>query len=408
MATAQAHPVIRYVRQLAASHLAAALSDAQLLERFSSGRDEAAFAALVWRHGPLVLGVCRRVLHDWHAAEDAFQATFVVLARKAGSLRRPEALGPWLYGVASRTALKARAREARRRAGERQAAVAGAVEHPDDLVWRDLRPVLDEAVGRLPDKYRVPFILHHLHGLTVAEVARRLGCPQGTVAARLARARGQLRSRLARRGLALSAGVFLLGLSRGAGAAVPAPLLAGTVEAATLVAAGKAAGVASATAAALTKGVLQAMFLNKLKVAAAVFLAVSAVGVGVGLPGHGMRGPGREGAVVGGGVVGNNSPNKDVQVTVQEANTGSLLFGMGVNSDAGPTGSIMFNERNFDITRPPTSVDDILNGTAFRGAGQELRIEAVPGTQLQRYTIHALMMSRTVLPLGIMGRTCSW
>jgi outer membrane protein assembly factor BamA len=167
---------------------------------------------------------------------------------------------------------------------------------------------------------------------------------------------------------------------------VPAPLLAGTVEAATLVAAGKAAGVASATAAALTKGVFQAMFVNKLKVAAAVFLAVSAVGVRVGLPGPGTRGPGRAGAVLGDEVVGNNRPHKDTRVAVQEANTGSLLFGVGVNSDAGLTGSIMFNERNFDITRPPTSLDDILNGSAFRGAGQELRIEAVPGTQLQRYT----------------------
>jgi hypothetical protein len=156
--------------------------------------------------------------------------------------------------------------------------------------------VLDEAVGRLPDKYRVPFILHHLQGLAVAEVARRLACPQGTVAAHLARAKAQLRARLARRGLALSAGVLATALSAGAApASVPMPLAAGAAEAATLVAAGKAAaGVASATAA-LAKGVLP-MFLTKLKVAAAVLLTAGAVGTGVGLSLPGTTGGGRSGA----------------------------------------------------------------------------------------------------------------
>src|SRR5262245_16573487 len=177
MAAAPVNPVIRYARRLAAAHLAATVPDDQLLHNYASRRDQDAFTALVRRHGPLVLGACRRVLRDGHAAEDAFQTTFVVLARKAASLRRPAALGPWLYGVAVRTALKARGRETRRRAAERQAAVPAASASPDDLVWRDLRPVLDEAVAALPDRYRVPFVLHHLEGATVAEVARRLGCP---------------------------------------------------------------------------------------------------------------------------------------------------------------------------------------------------------------------------------------
>src|SRR4029077_18481696 len=123
-------------------------------------RDESAVAALVRRHGPLVLGACHRVLRDWHAAEDVFQATFLVLARRAGSLRRPEALGAWLYGVASRTARKARAKEARRHECERRVVKTPAAEDPDGLVWRDLRPVLDDAVARLPERYRVAFVLH--------------------------------------------------------------------------------------------------------------------------------------------------------------------------------------------------------------------------------------------------------
>src|SRR5262249_29713359 len=202
MATAQAPAVIRAVRAVAAR--LTGLTDGQLLERFACRHDGLAFEALVRRHGPLVLGACLRVLGDRHAAEDACQGAFLVLARKAGLLARPEAVGPWLYGVATRTALKARAQQARRRQAERRAAVPGASMQPDALLWRDLRPVLDEAVAALPEKYREPFVLHHLQGLTVAEVARRVGCPQGTVAARLARAKERLRGRLARRGFPLS------------------------------------------------------------------------------------------------------------------------------------------------------------------------------------------------------------
>src|SRR5262249_28091211 len=160
---ASTRSILCYVRHLAMSHLAA-LPDAELLERFAAWRDETAFTVLVQRHGPLVLAACRRLLNDRHAAEDALQATFLVLARKGGLLKPPEALGPWLYGVATRTALKARAREARRRQVEQQAAVGQAVAPTDDLVWRDLRPVLDEVVAALPDRYRIPFVLHHLQG----------------------------------------------------------------------------------------------------------------------------------------------------------------------------------------------------------------------------------------------------
>jgi RNA polymerase sigma factor (sigma-70 family) len=271
MATAAQHPVIRYIRRLSAAP-ADGPTDGDLLGRFARYGDEAAFEALVRRHGPTVLGACRRVLRDAHAADDAFQATFLVLAKKAGALERPAALGPWLYGVAVRTALKARADGARRRAQERKAAVAEAVEADDGLVWRELRPLLDEEVARLPDKYRVPFVLHHLEGRTVHDVAGRLGCPRGTVAARLARARERLRSRLVRRGVALSAGA-LAGVA--AASPVPAALVTRTGQAV-------AAGAVPAGAAALANGVLRGMAMAKLKVAA-VALAVGLAGTAGGV-----------------------------------------------------------------------------------------------------------------------------
>jgi RNA polymerase sigma factor (sigma-70 family) len=274
MATAAQHPVIRYIRRLGTGP-ADGLPDGELLGRFARQRDGAAFAALVCRHGPTVFGACRRVLRDAHAAEDAFQATFLVLARKAGALERPAALGPWLYGVAVRTALKARAGAARRRALERKAAVAEAVADDEGPVWRELRPVLDEEVARLPEKYRVPFVLHHVEGRTVEDVAACLGCPRGTVAARLARARERLRARLVRRGVALSAGALAAALAEGAAAAVPTALV---------VRAGQAvvAGAVPAGAAALADGVLRGMLMAKLKVAV-VALAVGLAGTAGGV-----------------------------------------------------------------------------------------------------------------------------
>jgi RNA polymerase sigma-70 factor (ECF subfamily) len=171
-------------------------SDRELLERFARGQDEEAFEALVQRHGPLVLGVCRRVLRDWEDAQDAFQATFFVLARKAGSLAKPEALGNWLYGVAYRTAVKAKARAARRRECERQA--GRATPNPaSEEARRDLCEVLGEELSRLPEKYRAPLVHCYLEGKTNQEAARELGCPLGSMSGRLARGRELLRERLA-------------------------------------------------------------------------------------------------------------------------------------------------------------------------------------------------------------------
>jgi RNA polymerase sigma factor (sigma-70 family) len=285
MTTAEKSPVVRCIRRLAATLAPVELSDGQLLERFAGQRDEVAFAALVQRHGPMVLGVCRRVLRDWHDAEDAFQATFVALAQQAGSLRRPEALGPWLHGVAARTALKARGRAARRRVCEREAAAARAttVEDPHDLVWRDLRPVLDEAVASLPEPCRVPFVLCYLKGRTVSEAARDLGWPRGTVATRLALARQRLRARLARRGLALSAGALAGPLSGNVALACPPMSLVVSTARSAMVAMdhGMPTGAGPATAAALAQGG-KAMLTTKLMLAALVLVA-GVIGTGVSL-----------------------------------------------------------------------------------------------------------------------------
>ena len=186
------------------------LCDAELLIRFASRREEAAFAMLVRRHGPLVLGVCRRVLGDVHAAEDASQATFLVLARKAGSIAAPERLASWLHGVALRTSRKAKAGVVRRR--ERElipgAKSTGAWTH--DPAPDDVRPVIDEELARLPEKYRAPVLLCDLEGQSIDEAASLLAWPRGTVGTRLAKARAILKSRLVRRGLGLGTGLVVL------------------------------------------------------------------------------------------------------------------------------------------------------------------------------------------------------
>lgn len=288
MATGQMSRVVRHLRKAALLRDGAGLTDGELLGRFLAERDEVAFAALVRRHGPMVLGVCRRVLGDLHDAEDAFQATFLVLVRKAASVRPRDLVGHWLYGVAYRTALKARATAARRRARERQVRDMPH-EAPAEDVWQDLQPLLDRELSRLPEKYRVPLVLCYLDGKSKKEAARHLGLPEGTVSSRLARARELLRKRLEGRGLALTAGALAAALLPGAAsAAVPAGLAGSTIKAATLFAAGKAAaaGVISANVAVLAEGVLKAMLVTKLKIATAVLVAVSVLGSGAGVLTH--------------------------------------------------------------------------------------------------------------------------
>jgi RNA polymerase sigma factor (sigma-70 family) len=281
MANGQLSEVMQQLRRVLRN--GAGLADGQLLEDYISRRDEAAFAALVRRHGPMVWGVCRRVLHNHHAAEDAFQATFLVLVRRAASIASRELLANWLYGVAHLTALKARATAAKRKERERQMTETPEPAAIQQDPWRDLQPVLDEELSRLPDKYRGVIVLCDLEGKTRKEVAGQLGCPEGTVASRLARARAMLAKRLTRRGVALSGGALAAVLSQqAASASVPASVVVSTIKAASLLAAGQAAatGAISVKVVALTEGVMKAMLFTKLKTVIAVVLVLGFLATG--------------------------------------------------------------------------------------------------------------------------------
>jgi RNA polymerase sigma factor (sigma-70 family) len=261
------------------------LTDGQLLDGFLSRRDEAAFGTLVRRHASMVWGVCRRIVHNHHDAEDAFQATYLVLARKAASIAPREMVANWLYGVAYRTAVKARMMAAKRKARERQ--VMHVPEPPvvDADLWRDLQPVLDQELSRLPEKYRVTLLLCDLEGKSRKEAARQLAIPEGTLSSRLTTARTKLARRLTRRGVALSSAALAVPLAQNAAtASVPAAVVSSTIKAAIPFAAGQAAaGLLSPSVAALTEGVLDTMSLAKLKTAAAVVLAVAILGAGAGV-----------------------------------------------------------------------------------------------------------------------------
>jgi RNA polymerase sigma factor (sigma-70 family) len=258
------------------------LSDGGLLDRFTRQRDEAAFAALVRRHGPMVWGVCRRVLGGHHDAEDAFQATFLVLVRKAGAIARKELLAGWLCGVAYQTARKARALAARRQARETLVADVPEVAATRHDIEADLGPLLDRELSRLPDKYRLPLVLCDLEGKTRREASALLHCPEGTVAGRLARARALLARRLSRRGVTLSGGALAALLARDATASVPA-VAAATVKAGVALASGLTPGVSAQTAA-LTEGVIKTMLLKKIRLVAMVLLVV--VGLAAVSTGH--------------------------------------------------------------------------------------------------------------------------
>jgi RNA polymerase sigma factor (sigma-70 family) len=278
MPTSPLAPVLQRLRRAARGPEPAGLTDARLLDLFLGERDEAAFEALVVRHGPMVLGVCRRVLRDPHEAEDAFQATFLVLAKKAASVSPREMVGNWLHGVAHRTALKAKALAARRFAKERQVRDVPRPEPIDQDALDDLRARLDRELGRLPAKYRAAVVLCDLEGTPRREAAAQLGLAEGTLSSRLCRGRQLLARRLAGRGQ----GVVPAALAEAcAPAPVPAPLLVSTVKAATLVAGGQAVTAAvTAKVAALTEGVLQAMSLTKLKYVLALVLVVVVLSAG--------------------------------------------------------------------------------------------------------------------------------
>jgi RNA polymerase sigma factor (sigma-70 family) len=259
-------------------------TDRQLLQRFVAGQEEAAFALLVQKHGPMVWAVCQRVLLHAHDAEDAFQATFLVLVRKAGSIRKPELLGNWLYGVAYRTARKARATAARRRALERQAPAMSPEASPVDLAWFELRDRLDEALHRLPDKYRAPLVLCYLQGKTNAEAARLLGWPAGSMSARLTRARELLRERLEERRPAGFCAPLAAVLAVHAGPGqLPLELAETTVQAAVEFGGGPMIGAIAPSVQALTDSVLQGMNAARRRIMAMLLLLLLAMGLFIGL-----------------------------------------------------------------------------------------------------------------------------
>jgi RNA polymerase sigma factor (sigma-70 family) len=282
MATAPMNETLQQLRRTVSPPEGARLSDGELLENFVMGRDDAAFGALVHRHGPTVWGVCRRILSCHQDVEDAFQATFLVLVRKAASVVPREMVANWLYGVAHRTALNARATAARMRTRERQVrAMPDAVADEHNL-WDDLQPFLDHELNRLPNRYRAAIVLCDLEGKTRREVAQQFGVSEGTLSGWLTRARALLAKRLARHGVGVTGGALALVLSRNVMSAVPSSTLTSTLHAARLWAAGRAAasGVISTKVTALAERVLRSMLLAKLRILPAVLLLGAAAGLG--------------------------------------------------------------------------------------------------------------------------------
>lgn len=254
------------------------LTDGQLLGRFVSSRDAAAFELLIRRHGPLVWGICRRILGNAHDAEDAFQAVFLILVRRASSLNLTRTLAAWLHGVACRVAVRARDASFRRQQRERKSVRTEAV-HENTAETHDLRSVLDEELDRLPDNFRTPLVLCYLEGLTQEEAARQLGWPLGTLKCRVKRGRELLRTRLARRGLAPHASLPVVPPPL----VVPSPVVLVTLQAAVQFTAGSlVAGPSSTQAIALAEGVLKAMTMSKLKLAAALLTLATFLTAGAG------------------------------------------------------------------------------------------------------------------------------
>jgi RNA polymerase sigma factor (sigma-70 family) len=376
MASGQSATVLGYLRRFVGRPSAAEALDEQLLSRFIATREEAAFEALVLRHGPMVLGVCRRIVLNPADAEDAFQATFLVLARRAGSIRQPERLGNWLYGVANRTARAARNATRLRACREKELAEMPADQPLDEHARQELRWTLDEELVRLPEKYRLPLVMCYLEGRTKEETAKALGWPHGTVSTRLARGRELLRTRLARRNLTVPA-VFLAAFlaQQSVQAAVPAALLTTTVASAILFTTTHvlATSAISAPVASLTTGVLNAMFMTKLKLTALTLLAITLLGTGASvLTYEAVAGDKREGTAGGG----SGSVSVAARASTQPA--APVASPASVSQDATkdkpgpqPTKGMPAVRTSREIRqalRKPVQISEIPEGTTFREA----------------------------------------
>ncbi len=275
--------LIGHLRKMVLEKGDAGLSDARLMEEYITRHEAAAIAALVRRYSKMVWGVCYRILGNPQDAEDAFQTTFLVLVRKAGSVKPPGMVGNWLYGVAQQTARNARRDVSRRLHRERPLGDVPCSDQRGDSPWRDLLPVLDQEVGRLPHIYRVTIVLCDLECKSRKEAARYLGIPEGTVAGRLARARTMLAKRLARHAPGMSPGALAAAIAEHApSACLPPAVISSTLKAVYLVASGKtAASVVSANVGILLAGVLNSMLLKKLTFISAMCLGLAVAGVGV-------------------------------------------------------------------------------------------------------------------------------
>jgi RNA polymerase sigma factor (sigma-70 family) len=295
MAGGRRNALVQHIRKLAAVQTTQTLSDRDLLDRFLAHHDEAAFAALVERHGAMVLGICRRVLRHAQDAEDASQAAFLVLARKAASIRKQESLASFLHSVAYHVAANLKRDSARRSAREATRPEVAQADVTGEVSWREVQAILDEELARLPEHYRAPLVLCYLEGKTRDEAAQQLGWSPDTLRGRLDRGRERLRARLTRRGLTLSAALLASALAEGSAAEVlPPTFVVLTVKAGLLVAAGKmgAAGGASARVAALTEGALRVLFAARAKAFVGVLGTALAAGIGMSLLASG--GPGGE------------------------------------------------------------------------------------------------------------------
>lgn len=287
--------------------------DGQLLRAFVAQQDKASFEELVRRHGPMVLRVCKRVLGNESDAEDAFQATFLVLSMKAASVRRKKSVASWLYGTAFRTALKLKTRSSLRSARERQAGEMNKQRTDPEQAWNDIRPILDEELNRLPGKYREPVVLCYLQGKTNEEAAQALGWTKGTVSGRLARARELLRARLGRRGATLPAGILAALLLRNAGGGALTESLVLSASQAAGAAGLASAGAVSAQVSSLAQGVMKMMFWTKIKVAG-VLLAVTTFTAAAGV-------------VITQGIMKEDSRKKPVETAVETPPTQLGYFG---------------------------------------------------------------------------------
>lgn len=384
--------------------------EGQLLERFVRLRDEEAFAELVARHGPLVLGLCRRLLGNVQDAEDVFQAAFFVLARKAATIRKPESLSCWLHGVAYRLALRVRAEGERRRLHERKAVPVSQSEDVD-LSWREVRALLDEELQRLPEKLRMPLVLCYLEGLTQDEASLRLGWSRSTLKRRLEAGRERLRLRLTRRDVTLGAGLFAVALTESTTrGAVSTALRSATVRASMQFLTVESAAVAATPAALLAKGAMQYMLTTKLKLGAMLILVLSwaVTAAGLAIPQVSPE---------------NTQENKaETPVTARSAENTNLrkdLYGDPLPKGAqARLGTLRFRHRSMTTSAVFThdgKTAIVGDGEGFIvywdvATGKEIRRLPIPRMQGVEGVVHALAITRDgkTLAAGAWGSVALW